>query len=71
MAVCRRSTTRRSAARAVEGSWRDSPFLVASLRSLVGFKRLANRSQDRVDLEKLERVNGKLPLDPIPSLDED
>jgi hypothetical protein len=59
------------AARSVEGSWRESPFRVASLSSLVGFKRLANRSQDRVDLEKLERVNGELPIDPIPSLDED
>jgi hypothetical protein len=59
------------AAGAEEGFWRDSPFRVASLRSLVGFKRLAGRGQDRVDLEKLERVNGKLPIDPIPSLDED
>lgn len=59
------------AANAVEGSWRDSPFRVASLRSLVGFKRLANRSQDKVELEALERVNGELPIDPIPSLDED
>lgn len=41
----------------------------ASLRSLVGFKRLANRGQDRVDLEALERLNGKLPIDPIPGLD--
>jgi hypothetical protein len=59
------------AARAEKGSWRDSSFRVASLRSLVGFKRLAGRGQDRVDLEKLERVNGELPIDPIPSLDED
>jgi hypothetical protein len=59
------------AARAVEGSLGGSPFRAASLRSLVAFKRLANRSQDRVDLEKLERVNGELPIDPIPSLDED
>jgi hypothetical protein len=41
----------------------------ASLSSLVGFKRLANRPQDRVDLEELERINGKLPIDPIPGLD--
>jgi hypothetical protein len=58
------------AAHAVEGSWRDNPFQVAALRSVVGFKRLANRGQDRVDLEKLERANGKLPIDPIPGLDE-
>ncbi|HUC08097.1 MAG TPA: hypothetical protein VMR96_08405 [Solirubrobacterales bacterium] len=58
------------AGHAIEGSWRDSQFQVAALRSLVGFKRLANRSQDRVDLEKLERANGELPIDPIPGLDE-
>jgi hypothetical protein len=58
------------AADAVEGSWRDSSFRVASLRSLVGFKRLANRGTDRVDLEKLEQVNGELPIDPIPGLDD-
>jgi len=57
------------AANAIEGSWRDSKFQVAGLRSLVGFKRLANRGQDRVDLEKLERTNGELPIDPIPGLD--
>jgi hypothetical protein len=58
------------AADAVKGSWRDSSFRVASLRSLVGFKRLANRGTDRVDLEKLEHVNGELPIDPIPGLDD-
>lgn len=45
----------------------SAPF--ASLSSLVGFKRLANRGQDRVDLEALERVNGELPVEPIPGLD--
>jgi hypothetical protein len=54
---------------AVEGSWRESPVRVASLRALVGFKRLANRGQDRADLEALERVNGELPIDPIPGVD--
>ncbi len=54
---------------AIDGSWRGSPFRVAALRSLVGFKRLAGRGQDRVDLEKLERANGELPIDPIPGLD--
>ncbi len=57
------------AARAIDGSWRDHPFRVAALRSLVGFKRLAGRPGDRVDLEKLERANGELPIDPIPGLD--
>jgi hypothetical protein len=41
----------------------------ASLRSIVAFKRLAGRGQDHVDLENLERVNGELPIDPIPGLD--
>ena len=40
------------------------------LRSIVGFKRLAGRGQDRLDLENLERVNGELPIEPIPGLDE-
>lgn len=57
------------AARAIDGSWRGSPFRVAGLSSLVGFKRLAGRSQDRADLEKLERANGELPIEPIPGLD--
>jgi hypothetical protein len=57
------------AANSIEGSWRNSPFRVASLRSLVGFKRLAGRGSDRVDLEKLELANGELPIDPIPGLD--
>jgi hypothetical protein len=56
-------------ARAEEGEWRGLPFRVASLGSLVGFKRLAGRTQDRADLEALERVNGELPIDPIPGLD--
>lgn len=42
---------------------------VASLRSIVAFKRFAGRGQDHVDLEKLERVHGELPIDPIPGLD--
>jgi hypothetical protein len=57
------------AADSVERSWRDNPLRVASLRSLVGFKRLAGRGSDRVDLEKLELANGELPINPIPGLD--
>jgi len=57
------------AANAIDGLWRGTPFRVASLRSLVGFKRLAARGQDRADLERLERANGELPIDPIPGLD--
>jgi hypothetical protein len=51
----------------IEVGGEPAPF--ASLRSLVGFKRLADRSQDRADLEALERVYGELPVDPIPGLD--
>lgn len=53
----------------VEVGGEQAPF--ASLRSLVGFKRLADRGQDRLDLEALERVHGELPIDSIPSLDEE
>jgi hypothetical protein len=35
---------------------------IASLRGIVALKRFADRSQDRVDLEKLERVHGELPV---------
>ena len=42
---------------------------VAALRSLVGFKRLAGRLQDQLDLSKLEAIHGPLPTDPIPGLD--
>jgi len=42
---------------------------IAGLRSIVGFKRLAGRPQDRRDLEELEAFHGELPIDPIPGLD--
>jgi hypothetical protein len=57
------------AADAIELDRGGEPAPFASLRSLVGFKRLAGRPQDRLDLENLERVNGELPKDPIPGLD--
>ena len=44
-------------------------FPVAGLRSLVGFKRLADRPQDRQDLERLAEIHGTLPEDPLPGLD--
>jgi hypothetical protein len=44
---------------------------VANLRSIVGFKRLAGRPQDRRDLEELESFHGELPIEPIPGLDID
>ncbi len=43
--------------------------LIAGLRSIVGFKRLAGRPQDRRDLEELESFHGELPIEPIPGLD--
>jgi hypothetical protein len=57
------------AADAIELDRGGEPTAFASLRSIVGFKRLAGRLQDRLDLENLERVNGKLPEDEIPGLD--
>jgi hypothetical protein len=45
------------------------PARVASLSSIVGFKRLADRPRDRNDLEELEALHGELPIDPIPGLD--
>lgn len=59
-----------AAARAETGVLRGVEVRVAALPTLVGFKRLAGRTQDRADLEALERVNGELPIEPIPSLDD-
>ena len=58
------------AASAVELDRSGEPAPFASLRSIVGFKRLAGRGQDRVDLKNLESVHGELPIDPIPGLDD-
>jgi hypothetical protein len=57
------------AAGALTASLRGSAIRVAGLPSLVGFKRLAGRTQDQADLEALERVNGELPIEAIPGLD--
>lgn len=58
------------AAGAIEGEAGGEPARFASLRSIVGFKRLAGRPQDKRDLEELEAFNGELPIEPIPGLDE-
>ena len=43
---------------------------IASLASVVGFKRLAHRPDpDRSDLRHLEALHGPLPIEPIPGLD--
>ncbi len=58
------------AERAEAIEFRGQPTRIASLRSLVGFKRLAHRADpDRSDLRNLEALHGPLPTDPIPGLD--
>lgn len=59
------------ARRAEEADWDGQTVRIASLSSLVGFKRLANRPEDQLDLAKLKAFHGELPIDPIPSLDFD
>lgn len=59
-----------AAARAETGVLRGVEVRVAALPTLVGFKRLAGRTQDRADLEALEEANGPLPVEAIPSLDD-
>ncbi len=56
-------------ARADTVEWEGQMVRVAALPSVVGFKRLARRPQDRVDLEELEAIHGDLPVEPIPGLD--
>jgi hypothetical protein len=55
---------------AIDAEVGGQPAPIASLRSIVGFKRLAGRPQDRRDLEELEAVHGELPMDSIPGLDD-
>jgi hypothetical protein len=57
------------ARRAEQTEWDGQSVRMAALRSVVGFKRLAGRPQDRVDLSELEAIYGPLPTDPIPGLD--
>jgi hypothetical protein len=58
------------AERAEAVEFRGQPMRIASLRSLVGFKRLAHRPEpDRADLRNLEALHGPLPTDSIPGLD--
>ncbi len=49
--------------------WDGVAIRIASLTSLVGFKRLAARPQDQLDLAELEAIHGALPVEPIPGLD--
>ncbi len=54
---------------AIKLNYHGQPARVASLASLVAFKRLADRPRDRLDLSELERIHGALPLQPVPGLD--
>jgi Nucleotidyl transferase AbiEii toxin, Type IV TA system len=55
--------------RARDADYGGVAFKVAGLASIVGFKRLAGRPQDRNDLERLAEIHGELPIEPIPGLD--
>lgn len=57
------------AGRAVHADIDGQSAHIADLRSLVGFKRLANRPQDQLDLTELKAIHGPLPMEPIPGLD--
>jgi hypothetical protein len=54
---------------AIDAEVGSQPARIAGLRSIVGFKRLAGRPQDRRDLEELESFHGELPIESIPGLD--
>ncbi|MFI5010074.1 MAG: hypothetical protein ACHQDY_07355 [Solirubrobacterales bacterium] len=58
------------AERAMSLDLNGQPARVADLRSIVGFKRLANRPRDRNDLAELEAFHGSLPIELIPGVDE-
>ena len=57
------------ARRADTTEWDGQMIRIAALPSIVGFKRLAGRPQDRLDLTELKAIYGELPIEPIPSLD--
>lgn len=58
------------AAGAEQADLGDGRFLIAGLRSLVSFKRLAGRPRDRLDLEELRALHGELPIESVPGLDD-
>lgn len=55
---------------ALDSEMEGVPFRFAGLATIVAFKRLAGRPQDRADLEELEAIHGPLPIVPVPGLDE-
>ena len=54
---------------AINLTYHGQPARVASLASLVAFKRLSNRPRDQLDLVELERIHGPLPIEPIAGLE--
>lgn len=58
------------AARAVTAEREGESFRVAALPTVVGFKRLAGRQQDKLDLAELEALHGELPIEPISGVDD-
>jgi hypothetical protein len=56
---------------AIAADYGGARIRVAGLRSIVGFKRLADRPRDRNDLLGLAEIHGELPIDPLPGLDFD
>jgi len=56
--------------RADTTEWDGQTVRIAALPSIVGFKRLAGRPQDKMDLNELEAIYGELPVEPIPSVDD-
>lgn len=58
------------AQRAVHDEIGGQPTRIADLSSLVGFKRLAGRPQDRMDLTELEAIYGSLPIEHIPGVED-
>ncbi len=54
------------AAGAMEADVGGQPAPIANLRSIVGFKRLAGRPQDKRDLEELEAFHGRVADRPYP-----
>ena len=55
--------------RADTTDWEGQTVRLAALPTIVGFKRLAGRPQDKMDLRELEAIYGELPVEPIPGLD--
>lgn len=55
---------------AMNAAYDGLEFPIASLRSIVGFKRLAGRPRDRIDLIALEEIHGELPDDLLPGLED-